>query len=426
VSRKTRQLRKQSGSVTLFVIVSLSLFFFMLGVSIDMMTEFEAINRLEFAAQSAALYGLSLVTDTNNGYQMASSQQRVANAIVNNTQLWNTAPLGPKNGQGAVLFAASDVQPIANPAEAAGPNQEFFLQVTARRGGENALTAFFLPLLYINFNQTKPPPGVSTMSPYKTVEVIGQPATRIGPGAPLNAQLDSRAADLAGFATFPLALNDTQFEQYAKSATSTSLPVDLVASFTSKAQANHVQGAFVDLSSNPGGATGFGSAGSTTNLQDILRYFAHNQAQNLPPSAVERGSELSIYSLTGISQSQTVSQIRTTIASRAGIPLYLPVMQGEQVVGFARGTLAYTQLATGTPPFALALTLASSLPSRNASSATGYSSNSSTHSTLMPAPPIGSVFQPRSVNFTNNLLSTRSFGVVLAPSLSPRTLPPHT
>lgn len=427
MSRQTnhrRRERNRTGSVMPFVAVSIVFFLSMLGVAVDMMNDFQAVNQLEYAAQTAAFYGLSLLTDTDSTYQMTSAQQRTQNAIMNNTALWNVAPSGPTNKQATVPFAATDVTFVPNPAEATGPNQEYFLQVTGRRSGQSSLTAFFLPLLYVGFSQPTVPAGVSTISPFRMVEVIGQPASRIGPGAPLNSQANTRAADLVGFATFPLALNYAQFQQHAQGGQTSNLTIDLVTKFGGTAQANHIQGSFVDVSPNPGSVTGFGSAGSAATLQNLLQYFSGNIAQNLPPASVERGDQLASYSLQTLSQTQVLNAVKTTLTLKNGFAFYLPVLQGNQVVGFARGTLVYTALATGTPPFALTLNLASSLPCRNASSATGYTANPSQPGVLLPPPPTGSPFMPRTLNLNTNIVSARPTGVVLAPSLSPRALPP--
>ena len=425
MSRLTSQQKRRSrGSVMPFVAVSVVFFLSMLGVAVDMMADFQAVNQLEYAAQTAALYGLSLATAPDSTYLVQSSQTRVQNAVLNNTALWNTAASGPKNQQATVGFAAGDVQFVPNPLEAASGTQEYFLDITARRTGQNALVQFFLPLLYVGFSQPTVPAGVSTMSPFRTVEVIGQPASRVGAGAPLNSPANSRAADLVGFAAFPFALNYTQFQLYSHAGQkSQALTVDLVSAFTGTALPNHMQAAFVDVSPNLGSVTGYGGAQSATTLQNLLQYFGGNQAQNIAPAAVERGGVLKMFSLQNVAQAQVVQALTAALAFKGTTFNYsLPVLQGNTIVGFARASLTAVKNANAPGTITMTVTLGDSLPCRNASSALGYSANPSTLGVLMPPPLAGSPFLPRTVDGNNNL-SLRPTGVVLAPALSPRTLP---
>jgi hypothetical protein len=412
-----------------FVAVSIVFFFSMLGVAIDMMTDFQAVNQLEFAAQSAAFYGLSLATGTDSSYTLQASETRVQNAIVNNTPLWNYAPAGPKNSQALVPFTLQNIAFVPNPVEAAGINQEYFLQVTGVRSGTNAITHFFLPLLYVGFNRVGVPAGVSTMSPFRMVEVIGQPATRIGAGVPLTAITTARAADLVGFAAFPFALNYNQFQLYAQSGqvplSQPPYTIDLVSTFTSSAQANHIQGAFVDVSSNPGGSTGFGGAGTSATLQSLLSYFANNPSTSVPPAAVETGSQLASFTLPTVNQTSVIQALALVLKQNgANYDYMLPVLQNNVVVGFARARLSATYNKTNTSIATMSLLLDYSVPCRNASSAIGYSANPATLGKLMPAPPAApSPFSPRTADPATTNVSARPVGVVLAPALSPRILP---
>jgi hypothetical protein len=409
--------------VTPFVAMSVIFFMSVLGIAIDMMIDFQAVNQLEFAAQTAAFYGLSLTTPPDSSaYTQQSAETRIQTAIVNNSALWNVAPSGPQNAQAVVSFAGTDIAFVPNPQEPNSATQEFFLQVTGRRAGQSALTQIFLPLVYTSMSAPGVPPQVAAMSPFRTVEAIGQPASRIGPGAPLTSRANTRSADLVRFATFPLALNYSQFQLHSRPGLPTgTYSLDLVNSFSTRAAANHVQAAFVDVSSNPGGSNGFGGGANPTTLQELLQYFGGNIRQNLPPAAVERGNTLNLFSVQTASKNQVVQALtQTLIKNGAGFDYLLPVLQGTTVVGFARVQLKVIAGATNGIPN-MTVMLDNSLPCRNASSATGASANPATLGQALP-PPV-SPFTARSVDPATNNLTARSPGVVLAPALSPRLLP---
>ena len=66
--QKNNYRRPSRGSVTPFIVMSAFLFLVTMGFCIDLMRDFESASQLNFAAQSAVLYALSLATNSNGSY----------------------------------------------------------------------------------------------------------------------------------------------------------------------------------------------------------------------------------------------------------------------------------------------------------------------------------------------------------------------
>lgn len=191
-----------------FVVMSVFLLFVTLGISTDFMRDFETASELSFAAQSAALYALSLATNSDGSYSLSSAQTNISNAVINaSSASWNAAQFGPQNNKWSkpVIFSSSNIKFVSNPLD----SSEFFVQLTASRQGADALVQYFLPLAYANFTKIILP--LSQVAPIEIVEVFGQPASRIGAGVPVGAQPGTRNADFSGFATMPFAISNLQF-----------------------------------------------------------------------------------------------------------------------------------------------------------------------------------------------------------------------
>ena len=63
------------------IAVSLVVFLAIVGISIDVMRDVETAHQLSYAAKSAALYGLSLATNSNGSFTQGSGQANITNAI---------------------------------------------------------------------------------------------------------------------------------------------------------------------------------------------------------------------------------------------------------------------------------------------------------------------------------------------------------
>ncbi len=457
--RQPGHTRRADGAITPFIAMAVILMMGMMGVCIDLTRDFETARQLKFAAQSAAIYGLSLATNTDGTYTATAAMNNIQNGILqagNNS--WNVAEFGPatnavtsnpKPGIASepVTFAAGDVQFVNNPLD----NSEFFLQLTARRQGQDALQQFFLPLLYTSFNGPAPQ-SVRTVSTHRVVEVLGQPATRIGAGAPLNSAAGTRESQLAGFAALPLAISYNQFAPLTNPAlTNTQYTIDLVTSKSAGAvAAGHIKGCLVNLSSTANGATVYGGATGTTAVNQLLGLLGYFGAQTgqpaIAPAVVEMGSALFAFDPAqwSAAQQRAIAQALAPNNFRPGLYI-IPVLANDpnfgavgvtgpnQVVGFAHLNLTSFTIANGVPTQATVLISdplsgSYSVPVRNATAAI-MSSIPTGSLTLMgsflPANTglVSDPFLPRTYDPVANTVSIRPRGIVLAPALSPRQIP---
>jgi hypothetical protein len=423
-----------------FIAVCVILLMGTAGIATDLMRNFQAVRELKFAAQATALYALSLSANATGVYSQSSIQDAI---LAPTTIILNNAQIGPNSQSplwtAPVLFAGGDIQFAQNPND----NSESFLRLTARRQAATALGQFFLPLLFTGLN-TALPNSVKTFATAQTVEVLGQPATRIGAGPPAAQLTSARAADLYGCAALPLAISLQQFATIvnAKQGTS-SVPavIDLVSSTNTVALPGHIPAAFVNLTATAGGATYYAGAQgrlAVAQLQGLLAYFASGAPSQAsapsPPSNVETGFQLSAYDpadpnfVARQNQAQTIALINS-LPTRQYI---IPVIAGGQpllatanspnvlntVVGFAYVRLPKQNLTT--QPFSLNLTFVLSPPLRNASSAAGLASWPLGTNNLMPSP--AAPFMPRAYDSGSGGVTLRFPGVALAPALSPRPL----
>jgi hypothetical protein len=440
--RSELPLRGQRAAVMPFVAMSVCLLMVTAGISIDLMRAFQTVHQLEFGAQTAALYALSLTTNPGGSYSPTSAQSNIQNAIsVAQSNNWNYAQAGPAGSPFTstspwnLPVTFSTVAFVPNPLDA----NEFFLQVTSQRSGIDALQEIFLPLAYVGLTTTSAPPGVQQVSPSSTVEVLGQPATRIGAGAPLNSLPGTRAFDLMRSATLPLAISNVQYAQIAPPAQpNVPYTIDLVASnqteYTQPPPRGHIKGCLVNDASTGtlGSYYGNGQGNVAINqLEGLLGYFgAKSGQQSIAPAVVEAGSQLNAFdpAFLGARQSEVYGILATLPLLSPQNPqspqfYILPVLQSDPsftsqnvVVGFAWVRLQVTYSGVLT----ITCTLGDSVPVRNASSATGFSSIPGNTTNLMP--PATKPFLPRYVEQNSNGVFPRYRGMVLAPAVSPRQL----
>jgi hypothetical protein len=433
--------RANRGSVLPIVTFSLLLVVAFLGLAFDVTRNFLAVRQLQFAAQSAALYGLSFATNPDGTYRDEEARNNVLARVLaagsDGADAWNRAPAGPQGAGSpwfsAVRLAAVDVTLVNNPNP--DDSSEFFVRVAARRDGSDALTMLFMPALYaMNRLLGQPmPEAAGRASPCRVAEVLGQPASRIGAGAPLDASPGTRAADMARFAALPLALSNEQFAQAASTAEiRLTYAVDLVSSSSASqpARPGHIKGAFVNIAKARGTPAYYGEGqgdAAIDELVGLLDYFGEGR-HALAPAAVERGSMLAAFDP---AHPEFVARKTEIVGALSRLPLNrpytIPVVRndpgfssGNEVVGFARFNLVQG-VESGSGDFALTLQAAESVPVRNASFANGARLAGAAGTAKLPAPV--APFQARTWLVDSNGVSARPRAVVLAPSLSPRLLP---
>lgn len=432
-----------TGSVLPLVGFSLMIIVAFIGLTVDVMRNVMAVRQLQFAAQSAALYAYAFATNSDGSYSVDGAKANILAKVKaaggeGSSSPWNKAMAGPiasnNQWQSDVSFSDSTVSFVNNPNP--DDNSEIFLQVSARRDGNDALNMLFLPAIYKAnaLLEQAVPESVWQAKPFRTAEVIGQPATRIGAGVPKAAEGQSQASDLSGFATLPLAISNQEFAQAANpKEISTSYIVDLVFDASGEqAIPGHLRGAFVNVAATGDSTKYYGTAQGDVAIDQLIQlcnYFVPAENTNvLPPGVVERGSKLQAYDP---QDSIFLSRKQELINRMAQLPLnrfyIVPVVANDpkytednQVVGFARLRLVQAVNSDGSD-FALGFELAESVPVRNASFANGLASIPYVQGTIIP--PSVSPFDERTVLADQSSVSTRPRAVVLAPALSPRIVP---
>ncbi|MBU6455421.1 MAG: hypothetical protein KGS72_26860 [Cyanobacteria bacterium REEB67] len=432
--------RNAGGSVMPFIALSVILLTGTLGICSDLMRDYQAVRELKFAAQQAALYALSLSTTAGGVYNPAG----ISSALLNSSlTINNVAQSGPGQSSVAwsapVSFSQSDIVFFTNPAD----NNEAFLRLTARRQGLTALKQFFLPLLFTGLNSSLPA-SVQIFNTAQTVEVLGQPATRIGAGPPAGQTSLARDGDLYGCAALPLAISYQQFAALvAASATSSSVPVtlDLVSSSSSgsKTSPGHIPAALVNLSATTGSTNYYNSAAGAlpvSQLQSQLAYFSSSSSAPsqgvVPPTFVEVGAQLSAFDPAAPAFSAAkVLPLTLSLFNQLPSRYYvLPVIAGSTpnlaastspnavntVVGFAYARIVSPNISPTS--YSVDAVLSVSPPLRNASSAAGMAALSTSSGGLIPAS--GAIFSPRLADPVSGGVTRRLPGIALAPALSPR------
>ncbi|MBS1957421.1 MAG: hypothetical protein JST89_24760 [Cyanobacteria bacterium SZAS-4] len=427
-----------------FVVFTLLVSMAFLGLAVDVMRTIHAASAIQYASQASALYSYQYAFNPNGTLKSGRFENNVLQELQvaggSNGVAWNQAPSGP-NGpttQSPVEFDASDVSVVQNANDAG----DYFLQVRARRDGTNGLTMYFLPAIFaLNSILGLPsPPNLRQANPFRTTEVIVQPATRIGAGLSRNMspiQADSRQI---GVATFPLAISNKQFAIASQPGQPlSSYTIDLVSSKApGVAAADHIQGAFVNVYGT-GGLQYYGAGQGDVALNQLygtLSYFSNANAANaLPPAVVERGSKVSAFDPSDPiyqQQAQTLLTPRLKTVPIGSAAFYiLPVISDNpsfggavnKVVGFARMALTEVRVDGNGVVNSFRCTIGESYPMANASIGTALASVPSVSGTPIPALQAGEQeFAPRSFDGASNSIAARPRGVVMAPALSPRSI----
>lgn len=431
--------RDHKGAVLPLVAFLLFVGFAFVGFSVDVMRSAYTSSCVRWGAEAAALGAYAQSLSSPGQSYSASAYQSNINAALNQAAAWNTAPYGPDTSssglasvESPVHFESSDITFVPNPNNA---DNDFFLQVRGRRDGSDSLLLYFLPLLYA-FNgggvQAQIPPGLTQAHPQRVVEVVAQPATRIGAGAPRNAS-DLRAQQLAGFAVLPIAISNAQFAAIAggNGSSPTTYTVDICGS-QAGAQSGHIAAALVNATPSGSSLNYYGDTGvlGISQLSKNLAYFAPIQSANEIPSAVvENGSVLPVFDVSSALFQQNQQSVLTqlnklavqrsyifpVIASNPSFSSGASAAAANTTTGFARlRVLSWPAVASGNMSFVVQLE--ESVPLPNASSANDTRSVPDSFG-QMPAPT--APFLPRTVTAEGGL-TTRSRGIVMAPALSPR------
>lgn len=463
--------RKTSAAVLPLVAFIIVLGVAFMAFSVDVMRTAYASSAVRYGAEAAALGAFSAsLTRPEQIFSRTQAEANIrqtiglASGAVDNLP-WNRAPYGPDSSlrgvaaaESAVRFEASDVTIVDNPNSA--DRGDYFLQVRGRRDHSDALKLFFLPLVYAfsgapsNDGLPGPavPPESRLASPHRLVEVIAQPASRIGAGVPRGSSA-GRDLDLSGFATFPVALSNLQFRILADPNSAPSMAsYKLILAPSSTAlpantsTTNIIRGALVNLTRSSSSLSYYNDASSNASVNQLLAnlaYFSPAVSNSEIPSAlVERGSRLSAFNLSSslfsstTVQQQLLAQLQKLQVGRSYI---FPVLASDpnfaasglapssvnEVVGFARLRLLATPVVFDQSIALTVMLEPDSVAIRNASFANAKAvvpNNTSTSlsSGMLPAPV--APFEARVLLSDGIGISTRPHSVVMAPSLSPRVM----
>ncbi|MDZ4836485.1 MAG: hypothetical protein SGJ27_22140 [Candidatus Melainabacteria bacterium] len=442
-SEHAQKRRNQFGAISPVVIFSLTTIAAFLAFSVDVMRTVHANEAIQFASQASGIHAYQNIFYGDGQRRSGSIEELAMNSLQQSggatSVPWNLAPAGPKNevAQTPVTFETSDVTVVSN-SNAGDPN-DFFLQIRARREGNDALTMMFMPVIFAfnSWSGSATPPNTDKATPFRVSEVITQPATRLGAGPQRGGAINEPASGFAGFASFPLAISNKQFLSISQNASAGAVvTIDIVnsaqAPSTTAAGTAHVRGSFVNVY-HTGGLNYYGDAvGSLaiSQLNSTMQYFAGAPSGTiLSPAVVERGSMLAAFDA-GDSTFKTNASNITSAVTRGITPARfhsIPVLaddpkfnQRNQVIGFAR--LQLTQVLRNATTGAITVTavVGESVPMYNATIGTGLASVPSFNGTAIP--PAVAPFLPRQFNAINNTVGSRPVGIVMSPALSPRRI----
>lgn len=442
VRQRSNIAARDRGAVMPFVAIALPAIVAFMACSVDITRLAIATSRLQFAADAAAVHAYSFAARNDaDTFWTDGVRTALINANGPAAIAWNQAPAGPKadykdatwNTQ--VTFSDGDLEFVPNPADA----NEFFLRATARRDGDNSLQYLFLPLIRsVNAFTGSGPLPERYGSPYRTAEIIAQPAVRVGAGAPKSNTPSPYS--FARYATFPLAISNTQFQSAALPGSGrTTYRIRLTESNTPAGQAQPPNGqlnaAFVNDSAGQLSGQYYGNASSASldQLAGLFRYFqATTQANEVAPAAVERGSTLSAFDPADATFRARRREL-ADLLSRVPLNTYyiFPVLRtnpafgnaSNEVVGFAWLKLVRTTNPARTD-FDIRVEVGDSLPVRNATTVVPLKVTSG--APYPAAPPPVMPFVNRVFSLNDNSISIRPRGVVLAPALSPRSTAPSS
>ncbi|MCA9803548.1 MAG: hypothetical protein KC777_16365 [Cyanobacteria bacterium HKST-UBA02] len=432
-------MRSARGSILPLIAFLLALTVAFLALTIDVMRSVYTCDKLQSAVESAGLAAMCQAGNTTGTAYDVTAQNNVINRLQelggSTGPAWNQAPAGPASTSGPF---DTDITFDTGSSDLFYPNpddpQEFFLRVTARRDGADSLSMFFLPAIYA-FNTwagLPVPPGLSQVSPYRSVEVISQPARRIGAGLADPTQAPDAFSRTA---TFPFAVGLSEFET-ARSTTGWQ-PVNLVSSTTgATTSSTALKGAFVNVARNQSGTGDYHGQASGSSAVDelmaLLDYFnVSPPASSLAPGVVEKESMLSAFDPAAAEFKNMVDngQLPLRLQALDGsqylvVPVVLEAPSGTanqqlSVAGFARLRLRLVSVSSS--QLNLEAEIGDAAPVFNATVGDGSFYTGPARAINADSALFAQRIDP-AITVDSLALAPRQRGIVLAPSISPRPL----
>lgn len=394
--------------------------------AIDVSRSFLAAKRLQFAADTAAVYAYSRCTDLDGSYTPATARNRIHDAVMEaGAEAWNRSPSGPDLGESDVTFDESDLLYKTNESDTG----EMVLRVIARMDGNRSLTQYFMPAVFTAniMRGSDVPDDAKRVAMIRASEVIGQPASRIGGGPRRGDNKFGRSA------AFPLIVSNQQFSKAASTGTvGAQYTVDLPTSSSSAPlSTQHLRGAFVNVARGAHFANYYGTNGGTAGydqLLGVLDYFSTLASDVVRPQPIERGVKLGAFD-PGASdfESRKPEIIQRLKRIPVGSTIIVPISNddpnfstsGNTIIGFARLRLV-SMLNPAQTDIQIVVQLAESVAVRNV----GCDSAHTTVPFVVNAPLSASVapFQGRAFDAATFGISKRPVGLALAPVLSPTNI----
>lgn len=453
-SSKANELRSKSGSIMPMVAFALVFVFAFLAFVMDVMREILEIQQMKHAATVAALDALPFACLDVNGMaqnsavcnadgsfvSQAMNQMQVELQRTNgsaNGVTWNSAISNLESGQSWLKGVRLDPADLAAAAQNnSSDKKDPVLQLTVRRAGSDAMNFFFLPVRFVASTlggASAIPVEAQQTAIVQTIEVAGQPATRIGPGPALDSSSGRAQIIAAGrFATFPLAINYDDFKR-ALAAAGSSQSINLRVCDPNSAQlpnTSDLRAYFINLKSGGAVSSYYFDAQNPTRVNDLiglLEYFSN--PANVPepivtPGAVERGVQIDRFSQAAIKGNQDLAAVIGQLPSKRAyiVPVVREISNQCEVIGFAFLKLSGASSSNGNWTFSFSI--GESLPVLNASAAPALKSIPRFDGSPLPAvyDSANNPFMPRKYDPASNTLSPRQPGLVLAPAVSPRRI----
>lgn len=438
--RARANFRSGRGSILPLIAFLLALSMAFLALTIDVMRTVYTCDKLRAAVESAGLAAMCQAGNTTGTAYDATARNNVIYRLQelggSTGPAWNQAPAGP-DSTGSPFD--TDITFDTGSPDLFYPNpddpREFFLRVTARRDGADSLSMFFLPAIYA-FNTwagLPVPPGLSRVTPSASVEVISQPARRIGAGL-ANSSLAQAADSFSRTATFPLAVGIGGFET-ARSTTGWQ-PVNLVSSTAGATTSPALKCAFVNVARNQSGTGEYHGQASGSSAVDelmaLMDYFNVNPPSSaLAPGVVEKESMLSAFD-------PSAAEFKNMV-DNGQLPLRLQALDGSQylvvpvvlesptgtanqrlsVAGFARLRLRLVSVTSS--QLNLEAEIGEAAPVCNATVGDGSFYTGPARAINADTALFAQRIDP-GITVDSLALAPRQRGIVLAPSISPRPL----
>jgi hypothetical protein len=377
-------------------------------------------QQLQFAAESAGMFAYAHAANADGSYSVQSASANMTAALkdVGGYKIWNEYADNNLMKAGG-LSMTGNLTIVPNPID----QNERFLEISLQEPFAPLFSPGFLPQFLQQGSTASAPSDLK-----RQIEIIGQPASRIGPGQ--KRSLNGGAE--IHFAVLPLALSYRQFKQASSPDGSQKLyTIDLGCNSQNNKTKDRWRGCFVNVTKYSDGVNYYGDADGVIALDQLIgnwKYFQKScDANAIAPAMVERGSMLACFNASTALFDQCKPRL---IAVLKTVPLnsyyIVPVIADDPspgksvaVVGFARLRLI-TALNQKQDDLSFSFEIGESAPMQNATFANGWAAVPKADGHLLPLPPPSGPFDTRFVLSEQNGISRLPRGVVLAPSLSPR------